>query len=159
MYNSEFPTARKNNLVIQDIAEEILVYDLTSNKAHCLNETAAFVWRVCDGKNSISEIKRHLELSSGEEVKEDLIRLAIEQLKERDLIEENIETGFSRQNRREVIKKIGLASVIALPLITSLTAPTSVLAQASCACGAPADCSGTGCPSTVNCNPMGQCEP
>jgi hypothetical protein len=45
------PEARKDGLVIQDLPEEILVYDLNTNKAHCLNQTAAYVWQACDGLN------------------------------------------------------------------------------------------------------------
>jgi hypothetical protein len=49
------------------------------------------------------------------------------------------------QTRREVIKKIGLASVIALPLVASLAAPSSVLAVVSCP--------------TVACTDNSQCGP
>jgi len=47
MKSSQIPVARKEGLVIQETSEEVLVYDLTSNKAHCLNQTtrAAFVRR------------------------------------------------------------------------------------------------------------------
>lgn len=37
------PLARSEGLVIQEMPDEVLVYDLETNKAHCLNETAAFV--------------------------------------------------------------------------------------------------------------------
>ncbi len=53
MKHSQVPIARKEGLVIQEMPEEVLVYDLDTNKAHCLNQTAAFVWKSCDGKNSI----------------------------------------------------------------------------------------------------------
>jgi hypothetical protein len=51
MKSPQFPCARKAGLVIQDMPDEVLVYDLDTNKAHCLNKSAAFVWRSCDGKN------------------------------------------------------------------------------------------------------------
>ena len=44
------PVARQEGLVIQEMPDEVLVFDLKTNKAHCLNETAAFVWKACDGK-------------------------------------------------------------------------------------------------------------
>jgi len=43
MNNSQFPTARKSGLVVQDVPDEVLIFDLKSNKAHCLNLTAATV--------------------------------------------------------------------------------------------------------------------
>ncbi len=160
MKSSQVPVARKEGLVIQETSEEVLVYDLTSNKAHCLNQTAAFVWKSCDGNNSIPEISKLLEKDSGAAIHEDLIWLAIDQLNEKNLLEKEMASSFAGRSRREVIKKIGLAAVIALPIVASITAPTSVLASTSCACVAPGDCiTQTMCASTVNCNAMGICAP
>lgn len=50
MRNVPHPKARFENLVIQMIADETLVYDLANHRAHCLNETAAFVWGRCTGE-------------------------------------------------------------------------------------------------------------
>ena len=50
MNNSQVPVARKQGLVVQEMPDEVLIYDLDTNKAHCLNQTAAFVWKSCDGK-------------------------------------------------------------------------------------------------------------
>jgi len=160
MKSSQVPVARKEGLVIQETSEEVLVYDLTSNKAHCLNQTAAFVWKSCDGNNSIPEITKLLESESGAAIHEDLIWLAIDQLNEKNLLEKELATNFAGRSRREVIKKIGLAAVVALPIVASITAPTSALASTSCACVNPGDCIvQTMCPSTVNCNMSGICAP
>jgi Coenzyme PQQ synthesis protein D (PqqD) len=160
MKSSQVPVARKEGLVIQEASDEVLVYDLTSNKAHCLNQTAAFVWKSCDGNNSINEITKLFENEMGSAVHEDLIWLAIDQLNDKNLLEKELTSNFAGRSRREVIKKIGLASVIALPLVASLTAPTSVMASTSCACVVPGDCiTQSTCPSTVNCNGTGRCAP
>lgn len=160
MKSSQIPVARKEGLVVQETAEEVLVYDLNSNKAHCLNQTAAFVWKSCNGDNSISEITKLFEKEIGSAVHEDLIWLAIDQLNEKNLLSANLATKFAGRSRREVIKKIGLAAVIALPVVASLTAPTSALAAVSCACVTPGACgTQTGCPSLVNCNGAGVCAP
>jgi hypothetical protein len=160
MKSSQVPVARKEGLVIQETTEEVLVYDLTSNKAHCLNQTAAFVWKSCDGNNSIPDITKLFENEIGSMVHEDLIWLAIDQLNEKNLLESVVASNFAGCSRREVIKKIGLATVVALPLVASLTAPTSALASTSCACVNPGDCiTQTACPSTVNCNGSGVCAP
>lgn len=152
MKNSQIPVARREGLVVQETADEVLVYDLTTNKAHCLNETAAIIWKSCDGSNTISDIGKLLESSAGSTVNEDLIWLAIDQLNEKNLLEKEITPKFAGRSRRDVIKKIGLATVVALPIVASLTAPTSALASTSCACVVPGDCFGTSCPSTTNCN-------
>lgn len=147
MNNSQKPVARQDGLVIQEMPEEILVFDLKTNKAHCLNQTAALVWKSCDGKNSIPNIAQILELQSGDKVQEDLIWLAIDQLNENDLLVEGFAPAFKNQTRRQVIKKVGLAAVIALPLVSSLVAPTTASAVA---------CSGT-VTNCAGCNPGTPC--
>ena len=148
MSNSQNPDARKERLVIQEMPDEVLVYDLETNKAHCLNQTAAFVWKSCDGENSVADIVSQFEQTSGSRVQEDLIWLAIDQLNERNLLEKDLPTKFVGQSRRSVLKKIGLASMVALPVIASLTAPTAVMAV-NCS-GVVASC--LGCPDGTRCN-------
>jgi hypothetical protein len=160
MKSSQIPVARKEGLVIQETTEEVLVYDLNSNKAHCLNQTAAFVWKSCNGNNSVPDITKLFEKETGSAVHEDLVWLAIDQLNEKNLMEAELSAKFAGRSRREVIKKIGLAAVVALPVVASLTAPTSALASTSCACVNPGGClTQTTCPSTTNCNGSGVCAP
>ena len=162
MNNSQFPTARTNGLVVQDVPDEVLVYDLESNKAHCLNQTSAMVWRACDGKTSVPDIARLIGSQTGENVSDDLVWLAIDQLQENNLLEAEIRTKFAGQSRREALKKIGVASMIALPIVASLAAPSTVMAATSCFCNDPntadsADCAGqTSCPQNA-CNGAGVC--
>ena len=59
------PMARQNGLVVQEMPDEVLVYDLDTNKAHCLNQSAALVWKSCDGNNSVGDIVRQFESNGG----------------------------------------------------------------------------------------------
>jgi len=129
MNNSPRPIARKVGLVIQEMPNEILVFDIETNKAHCLNETAAIVWRACDGKNSVKDITKLFGNQSGGPVQEDLIWLAIDQLNKNNLLAEELRADFNTQSRREAIKKIGMAAIVALPIITSLVAPPAAAAN------------------------------
>ena len=117
MKSPQLPCARKAGLVIQDMPDEVLVYDLDTNKAHCLNKSAAFVWRSCDGKTSISDIARLFEIQTGDKVSDDFVWLALDQLNENSLLESEVKASFAGRSRREVIKKIGLASMVALPIV------------------------------------------
>ena len=162
MNNSQRPIARKSGLVVQEVPDEVLVYDLESNKAHCLNRSAAIVWKSCDGSNSVSEIAKIVESQAGGKVTDDFVWLAIDQLSENNLLEMEVSSKFAGTSRREVIKKIGLASMVAIPVIASLVAPQSALAAASCSCNTPPSCGNgpnAGCPSTTNCNGAGVCAP
>lgn len=136
------PTARKNDLVIQQADNEVLVYDLNTNKAACLNETAAFVWQNCNGSNAIADIAQALGRKTNSEVNDDLVWLAIDELSKNKLLEEKVavEYSFTDTSRRDVIKKIGLGTMIALPLIASLVAPTVANANSSCMAGGTCTC-------------------
>ena len=158
MNSSQVPVARKEGLVIQEMPDEVLVYDLDTNKAHCLNQTAAFVWKSCNGRNSVAEITKLVGDDSGSAVPEDLVWLAIDQLSEKNLLAKSLKANFNGSTRREVIKKIGLAAVIGIPVVASLTAPTSVLAAATCACANDTNCAAMpGCPPTCN-SATGTCQ-
>ncbi len=160
MTDSQNPVARKDNLVIQEYQEDILVYDLNTHKAHSLNHTAGLIWKSCNGKNSVANITKLLENQLGENIGENFVWLGINQLGKKDLLAKNLKSNFNGQSRREIIKKIGFTSVIALPLVKSLIAPASVNAQNSCGCVNPGGCiTQTNCPSTVNCNRSGVCAP
>jgi hypothetical protein len=162
MTNSQFPTARKSGLVIQEVPNEVLVFDLESNKAHCLNETAAIVWKSCDGKTSVPEIAKFIGKETGKDVNDDLVWLAIDQLTENHLLENAVASPFKGQTRREVIKKIGLASMIAIPVVASLVAPQSALANLSCSCTDTGQCAVPPldvCGSPTCCNCAGVCAP
>jgi hypothetical protein len=134
MNNPQFPTARKTGLVVQEVPNEVLVYDLETNKAHCLNSTASIVWKACDGKNSVTDIASIVASQSGAKISDDLVWLAIDQLNENSLLESEVKTEFAGRSRRDAIKKIGMASMIALPIVASLTAPKSAMASVSCLC-------------------------
>lgn len=164
------PFARSKNLVVQQAENEVLVYDLDTNKAICLNETSAFIWQNCDGKKDFAGIQKSVEKKFGELVSKDFIKFAIDQLKKENLIanDEEIETGFSGLSRREVIKRIGLGSLVALPIIASLTAPMAVSAASICNTGTVCTCTmsgmdsggaGTACaaPNTGGCNLSAMC--
>ena len=160
MKNSQFPAARKSGLVIQEVPDEVLVFDLESNKAHCLNKTAAMVWKSCDGNTSVPEIAKFVEKQTGKNANDDLVWLAIDQLAESNLLEANFSAPTNGQSRREVIKKIGLASMVAIPVVASLVAPKNALANVSCVCTSSFDCGLGGfesCASQTCCTPGGIC--
>jgi hypothetical protein len=151
--NKDFtPKSRKDNLVIQELEGEVLIYDLEKNKAFCLNETSALVWQACDGSRTIANITDVVGKQLNSQVNEDVIWLALDQLSKESLVEKQTELGskFSGLSRREVVKKVGLASLVALPMIATLTAP--VAAQTgTCVQNAPA-CQPNGMTCTINSN-------
>jgi hypothetical protein len=128
------PTARQKRLVIQELPEETLIYDLDRDKAHCLNQTAAFIWKQCDGRTTIAMAHQRLQETFGPGIDETMIWLALDQLERFDLLQGRVTrpAGISGPSRRSVMRSMGIAAVIAVPLITSIVAP-SVQAASSCA--------------------------
>ncbi len=128
------PKRRSENIVVQDLNDEVLVYDLDRNKAVCLNETAMIVWNLCDGGKPISGIAREAGKKLNKPVTDELIWLAIDQLKRENLLSngEAVEPDFNGLARREVIKKTGIAAMVALPIVTSILAPQALAAQSVC---------------------------
>jgi len=126
-----FALARTEELVVQESGDELLIYDLRINKAICLNQTSATIWQNCDGNTDTREIAAKLAKRHGGLVKEELIMLAIDQLNENGLLENGAATrnGFAGLSRREVIRKVGFASAVALPVVMSLVAPPVAFAQ------------------------------
>jgi Coenzyme PQQ synthesis protein D (PqqD) len=142
------PKSRKNNLLVQDLEIETLVYDLKTNQAFCLNQTSSLVWQFCDGKNSIADISSLVSQKLHILASEDFVLLALKELQKNNLLESDsqVENLFAGFNRREIIKKVGFASMIALPIISSVIAPTAANAKSGIVCSTPCGASVPCCP-------------
>jgi len=128
------PKAKESDIVIQKLENEVLVYNLKTNKAFCLNQTSAAVWQRCNGENSVSEIASRMRREFDSSVDEDLVLLSLEQLGKDGLLEGTGSRSFAMNavSRRDLIRKVGAASLVALPLVSSLIAPKSISAQSGC---------------------------
>ena len=159
------PRAREESLIIRTLSDEVLVYDLNADKAHCLNRTAAFVWNNCDGRKSVSEIARLLREELQAPVDENVVWLALDQLEKFKLLQEHAPKppNLNGMSRRQLVRSLGLVA-ISLPLITSIVAPTPAQAQSllppGACCNSPNDCQSNNCmqggpcstdPSTKSC--------
>jgi Coenzyme PQQ synthesis protein D (PqqD) len=147
------PRKREHRLIIDELPDEVLVYDLDCHRAHCLNQTAALVWKQCDGRSTSAQIGDRLTKTLGRPFPEDLVCLALNQLEKRQLLEHSarVRSQFGAVSRRQMIRRLGFAG-IALPLITSIIAPTP--AQASTCAARGASCVLKSCCSGLSCNPI-----
>jgi hypothetical protein len=146
------PLARQEGLVVQQMPDEVLIYDLERHKAFCLNQTAALVWQHCDGRTSVEQIAQRLEKELQTPISMDVVYLALDSFSKDKLLVERVmlpvEMGL---NRREVMRRIGLATAVALPLVASIIAPTAAHAVTCIASGAA--CS----PTIVCCSTLATC--
>ncbi len=131
---SQYPERRKDDdIIVTELDGEVLVYDKQTNKAFNLNKTSALIWELCDGRHSLSEISRLLGEKLNANVDDGLVWLALEQLRQENLIENEaaLPESLVGLSRRQAIRKVGLAAAIALPFISSLVAPTAMHAQST----------------------------
>jgi len=135
MKEGKIPRARLDCLT-REFGDEILVYDRDRNVGHCLNATAAAARKLCDGEKSTSEVAKLLTQQLSGPVDESVVQLALEELSKARLLVEG-EKPARRTSRRSAIRTLGIAGAIALPLVTSLVAPTPARAASCLANGQP----------------------
>lgn len=127
------PLSRRDEIVVQELDGEILIYDLRSNRALSLNETSALIWRACDGTRDIKQLGGVISDRLNVPVNEDLVWLALDQLKKEKLLAVGPDpTRFAGSSRREMIKKAAAGAMVALPVIVGLSAPSAAHAQSAC---------------------------
>jgi hypothetical protein len=129
------PCARSENLIVEELGEELLVYDMGADRGHCLSPTAARVWRHCDGHTSVEGLSARLDLDA------DAVDRALEELAACKLLEPTPELAVVAANgdgatRRELATKAVKAGAVAAaaPLIVSVAAPTPAQAQTLAFC-------------------------
>ena len=131
----KLPLARNSGIVVQGLGKELLIYNLTTHKAYQLNETSMIVYHACGRGASFADLKRRHQFT------DDLIYLALDQLKDEGLIK-GYESKFAALSRRDVMKRVGLTTALALPVIAAIVAPAA--AHAASGSGCAGSCIGRG---------------
>ena len=132
------PAARQDGLLVRELNDETLVYDLHRHKAHCLNSTAALIWKYCDGQTSESDIALMIEGEQNTPMHPDVVRFGLLQLDRTHLLEKQIaRTPDGAFSRRDLIKRLGAAAAVGFPLVTSVLAPRAVEASTCLAATSP----------------------
>lgn len=142
------PLARSTDLIVEELGDELLVYDEQTNRGHCLSPNAARVWRRCDGRTPVAGLSAQVDLDA------ETVDRALDELMGCGLLESG-RSANGGTTRRELTIRLAKAggAVAAAPLIVSITAPTPAAAQSppeGCELVASGGCSGncgqaTGC--------------
>jgi hypothetical protein len=137
------PRARSEELVVEELDDQLLVYDLRTDQAHALSADAARVWRCCDGETSVEA----LGASAGVEL--ETTQRALAELESCGLLDSapGREQGSTRREATVKLAKLGAAAASA-PLIASIVAPAGAGAVVACEnvrCSAANPCAGSGC--------------
>ncbi len=154
------PRARQDELVVEELPDETLVYDLKRHKARCLNRTAALVWQRCDGRTSVAEVAALLEEQLAIPTDEAVVWMALDRLGRAHLLSEpvTLPADRARYSRREVLRTLRRVAGISLllPVIESIVAPRAA-AQASCVTASVCLASPQPCSGLAICSQPGKC--
>jgi hypothetical protein len=146
------PRARTTGLVTRELGGELVVFDQQSCRAHCLNRTAALVFRLADGRRTAADLAEGVAEQAGSHADLALVHDSLAQLRAAGLLEEGDPTTGGRpapfepapcSSRREVLKSVALGASVAAPLVLSLLVPSPAEAAATCVAS-------TSCQSGVN---------
>jgi len=129
----KLPQARQDELFVERMGDELLVYDAKRHSAHRLNPTAAWVWGHCDGQKTIAETTRLLSDELQQPMDEELVWLSLETLDQAHLLSTPLPhpPSATDDSRRAMIQKLAMAGglMFLLPAITPLS--KAALAQES----------------------------
>jgi hypothetical protein len=149
--------ARTDGLLIEELGDEAIIYDLKRDRVHHLNHTALVVWRRCDGRTPPETIARSIHETTGLPQEPAIITFALEQLHDAELILgsrrvegaavddmptrsqaadaddlNGADAALARIQALELSRRrlllLGL-SAAAVPLVSSIVAPTPAMAQ------------------------------
>lgn len=139
------PRRRTEGFIVEELDDELLIYDTQRDKAHALNDTVALVWKKSTGRVSIDQIARQISDLDDPEARREIVLLALRQLQQRKLIEP-IPSLPEDVSRRDLMRKLAWAGAVgvSIPVVKSIVAPTA--AQAA-TCFTP----GTPCASSAQC--------
>ena len=119
------------NLVVQELNDETLIYDLKRSRAFCLNEMASLIWRESREGRTVEQIRAAVEGVTQSRVTRELVVLGLNDLKRQRLLPESAVPVdlLAAMPRREWVKKATVGIATALPVIVALSVPESIQAQ------------------------------
>jgi hypothetical protein len=130
------PLARTEGLTTEEVNGELHVYDDTPGVGCVLNDTAAIVWRNCDGKRTLKKLVAVVSEELGAPADEDMVLIALDKLAQHGLLLSGYEPRSSqaeRLSRRRFFGRAGIvgATAMAAPVVYSAVAPSIALGYAN----------------------------
>lgn len=129
-----FAVARTEDLIVQEMGPETLVFDRRTDVAHNLSPIASVVWNLCDGKHDVDALVAAVaEIEPAEA--QVATEAALAELGDLGLLTD----GVSRRETMKRMAKFG-AGALATPLVVSVIAPTAAMATTPGGVGAGGNC-------------------
>jgi hypothetical protein len=133
MKSPQAPRRIQEEISVQQVGTETLVYDERRHKAFCLNESSSVIWRLCDGEHSIAQIAAVASSELGTSLSEEFVLFAVEELCADGLIEPSSTVEPRRTvSRRTILQSLGAGGALLLPAVAAIFAPTAAQAYSGC---------------------------
>jgi hypothetical protein len=148
----KLPSLRTENLIVKDLSSgELLIYDLETDKAFCLNEPARLIMDECNGSNSVDQALDSLNQKLKSKLNEEIVWLVIAEFKKSNFLPNDYEVPVqtAKISRRQVLQSAAALGIV-LPLITSLVVPVAAQTASCIQPGQPCSQGGMPC-CTGNC--------
>lgn len=111
-------------LYTKELQDEIILYDGSTYRAYCLNNSAAAIWKLCDGNHKVSDISKAVAPGSEPDpvAAENLVWLALKQFSRSGLLVNSLPSDSKRPvlSRRELVLRLGVGTVLAVPAARSV---------------------------------------
>jgi outer membrane biosynthesis protein TonB len=116
---------RVEGVHLEHAADEILVMKPGTLEAHALNQSAAAVYELCDGKTSKSDMAAAIRRRTSLPADEEIVDLALAELVDAGLVALDNPEPPSTITRRSLIRRLALSSVatMMLPVVETILVP------------------------------------
>lgn len=149
------PRARRRDLMVSRLPDEVLIYDLCRSRAFCLDAGLARIWRWCDGKTSLARITRRARRVFGpgaESIDQALIVGALGRLRRARLVEpHDSDPLLTSAERRDFLRRAAAIGGLALvevaaprPTVAASCIPSGTCQNLFSPCGGGLPCCGGG---------------
>ncbi len=129
------PAARSEQLIVEKVGDETVIYDLDSKEAHCLKALAAVVFDCADGASNASDIAELASYRLARPVTEAEVLESLAQLDDSSLL---VQPSPSEQNgvsRRQALRTFAAAGAGTI-LVTTVSAPAALAWSTGSTCKA-----------------------
>jgi hypothetical protein len=126
----------KTNLLVEELPDESLVYDLDRHRAHCLNRSAALILSHADGSRDVPTLVDALSAAMDEPVTTESVQVGLDRLRTARLLEWDgkapLETGVSRREALREMARAGLVLPSVLTVAAAQGPPGTRITPAAC---------------------------
>jgi Coenzyme PQQ synthesis protein D (PqqD) len=140
---------RRDDLLIEKLEDETIVYDPLRHRAYCLNRVSHLVLHYCDGRSSVAQIVANVQDEIGVAVSESVVWSALQKLSKAHLLQERLQvkSATKRLSRRDLGRKLVAGGVVAV-VMSMAVPPSASAASGICGHSHGANC---GCPPRFTC--------